>query len=71
MLASAVFSKMLHEDMSAFDTTTKRHALFTYCELDTYGPLCILEYLYNLVNPKEGEVFKKMERQDAAKRTFA
>jgi len=69
MLASSAFSKMLHDDISAFDISAKRQALFTYCELDTYGPLCILDYLYHLIDPEEKELFKKMDQQDNVGRT--
>ena len=69
MLASSVFSKMLHDDMSAFEENLNRQALFTYCELDTYGPFCILEFMYKLRNPEETELFKKFVRQDSSRRT--
>lgn len=70
MLASSAFSKMLHGDVSTFEEATMRKALLIYCGLDTYGPLCILELMYKLINSDESELFKKNDMLDYTGRTI-
>lgn len=71
MLASKAFSNLVHnKDLSPFESVAIKHALLTYCELDTYGPFCILNEMYKLVDPYIPELFKKTERLDNTRRAI-
>lgn len=71
MLASMAFATLIHNpETPAFESATIKRALLIYCELDTYGPFCILNEMYKLLNPSTSELFKKSERQDKSKRTI-
>ena len=71
MLASMAFSTLVHKpEMPRFEATTIKRALLTYCELDTYGPFCILNEMLKMEDKYASELFIKNEKQDRTKRTI-
>ncbi len=69
--AQEVFARLIFDkDVSDLDVQASRQELLEYCGLDTLGPMYILELLFQLVDPYFGELFKKTEKIDQAKRNI-
>ena len=71
LLASMAFSQMVHNpNMPILETAIVRRALLTYCELDTYGPFCILDVMCKLLDPESPNLFEKTNRVDKTQRAI-
>lgn len=70
LLASQVFAEMMHGKMSSFQMAATRRDLLTYCELDTYGPMHILNCMYHIVDPDCKQLFVVSVKHDHTQRTI-
>ena len=60
MLASMIFSRMLHGEIVGVAATIARRNLLTYCELDTFGPFAIMDAMFRLIDPKATKLYEEV-----------
>ena len=69
MLASMIFSKMLHGEITGIAAAVARKNLLTYCELDTLGPFAIMDAMFRLLDPNATKLYEDVvTRRDGAER---
>ena len=62
MLASKAFASLVHTpNMPLIEATTIKRSLLSYCELDTYGPLLILDEMFKIANENATDLFQRVE----------
>ena len=59
MLASMIFSRMLHGEIVGIAAAVARRNLLTYCELDTFGPFAIMDAMFRLIDPNAPKLFEE------------